>query len=489
MTAGDKHGPRLTVDHLLTTSITQEALVPLPHGAAEGNLLSDVLADRELSLAGLARLYLQAVAADGFRSSADRNLMWKWKTGRRTPTPESQGYLADALGVPRSVVGEEGWPQWLRHAINSGPLILESPWSLAGTMQVLREVAGGPMDRREFEVITAGALTALVGHWGDALAGSSLITGLRGSSQDRLNPDFLNRLSARLADLRQLDDALGGPELRSLAVAEFHWLVHLADHAVYDTDSGQRLFSLVAEAARLCGWLHFDAALHAAAQSYYVAGLRCSATAGDPLTGANVLACMSFQATLTDHHHDAVSLIDSAQQQVRRNATPRLTALLASRKARAYAKAGDVVACGRALVEAERSLDAATTDVTEPDWLYYFDDAEFAAQSGACWVDLLQPARARPLIDDALRNISPKYVRDSSIYHVRSAEAYLHDNELESACHELRTAAGLACQSGSVRSLETVRAARLGMSSHNHEASVRELDNYFHDLNIQPGNR
>ncbi|MGQ0773322.1 MAG: hypothetical protein ACT4NY_02715 [Pseudonocardiales bacterium] len=341
------------------------------------------------------------------------------------------------------------------------------------------------MNRRGFTVITAGALTALVGHWGDAIAAPSLAAGAGGSSQDRLTPELLDILSRRLADLRQLDDAHGGIELRTLAVAEFRWLVHLADHADSDTDSGQRLFSLITEAARLCGWLHLDALHHAAAQSFYIAALRCSATAGDSLTGANVLASMSSQAVLMGHYQDAVSLTDSAQQQVRHNATPRLAAMLASRKARAYAKAGDAVACGRALIDAERSLDAVTTDVTEPDWLYYVDEAYLAAQAGSCWVDLRQPTRARPLIDNALRSISPNYVRDGAVYHARSAETYLHDNELEPACHELRTAADLARHTGSAHALETIRAARLNMSSHDHEALVRELDDHLRVLSIQ----
>ena len=49
--------------------------VLVPHETAQCTLLGDVLADRQLSLAGLARLYLHAVTADGLRSSADRNLM------------------------------------------------------------------------------------------------------------------------------------------------------------------------------------------------------------------------------------------------------------------------------------------------------------------------------------------------------------------------------------------------------------------------------
>ncbi|MCA1709176.1 MAG: hypothetical protein LC808_40205, partial [Actinobacteria bacterium] len=407
-----------------------------------------------------ARLYQQAMAEGGLRSGADRNLMWKWKTGRRTPTQESQRYLADALSVPRNVIAEEGWPHWLRYAIGGWGSVLEPPWSLAGTMQVLREMAGGPMDRRGFGIITAGTLTVLVRNWGDAVAGSLSVPGLADSAQDRLNPDLLDRLADRLADLRQLDDALGGAELRGLAVAEFRWLVHLAEHAVYDPDSGRWLFRLLAEAARLCGWLHFEAGHQATAQAYYVAALRCSAIANDSLTGANVLACMSFQAALINHHHDAVSLIDGAQQRVRRNATPRLLALLASRKVRAYAKAGDVMACGRALRDAERSLEAATTDAIEPDWLYYFDDAELAAQA-------------------------PNYVRDRAIYHVRSAETYLYGKELEPACQELHIAVDLVHQSGSVRALETIRTARLSMSPYDHETLVQELDDQLHDLGAQ----
>lgn len=80
--------------------------------------LDVVMSDRGLSLAGLADLYRAAVAKHGLRSGTDRNLVWKWKTGRRTPTVESQQYLADALGVPRSVLAEHGWPDWLWHAVS-----------------------------------------------------------------------------------------------------------------------------------------------------------------------------------------------------------------------------------------------------------------------------------------------------------------------------------------------------------------------------------
>jgi hypothetical protein len=442
------------------------------------------------------------------RLGLERSTVGRWERGTGTPQPWNQPDLAKALDLSRDdlaallgpdqlpgrsadrysalevahdVAAEFNWPGW-HQAGQTG--VLEPPWSITGTMQVLHEVAGGPMDRRGFLFITGATLAGLGDRWGSALTGP--IPPFSGAPSERHDPRLsatvLDRLDHRLADLRQLDDEFGGRELHELAVAEFRWLTRLADQAEYDTAAGQRLFSLVTEAARLCGWLHFDAAHHAAAQSYYVAALRSSASANDSLTGAHVLACMSFQSTLTGHHQEAIALIDAAEDRTRHASTPRLRALLASRKARAYAKAGDAASCGHALNDAERRLDATTSGTSEPDWIYFFDEAELAAQAAACWVDLRQPAKARPLIDTALSSMNPQYVRDRTIYHVRSAEAHLHANDLDLACDDLHTAADLAGQTGSVRSIHTIHSARRAMSSYDREARVQKLDRHLADL-------
>ncbi|WP_280463177.1 helix-turn-helix domain-containing protein [Nocardia carnea] len=363
------------------------------------------------------------------------------------------------------------------HSVRIGTL--DSAWSIRATMQVLHEVAEGSMDRREFLTITGGALTGLGSQWDSALGGTT--PSQHTQHHDRLSAGALDCLDDRLAGLRRLDDEFGGRELHPLAVAEFRWLTRLADESDYGSQP-HRLFSLVTEAARLCGWLHFDAGHHAAAQSYYVAALHASASAKDPLTGAHVLACMAFQAMLTDHCQEAVALIDAAEQRTARAASPRLRALLASRKARAYAKAGDALSCGRALNEAERQFDTATSGTVEPDWIYYFDEAELTAQAAACWVDLRRPKAARPLIDTALSSIDPSYVRDRTIYHVRSAEAHLHAGNLELACTDLHSAAALARRTGSVRSIRTIRSAREALSRYDREPRVQQLDRYLAGL-------
>jgi hypothetical protein len=168
-----------------------------------------------------------------------------------------------------------------------------------------------------------------------------------------------------------------------------------------------------------------------------------------------------------------------ADQAHRHSSTPSATR---QQEARAYAKAGDAASCGRALNEAERRLDATTPGTAEPDWIYFFDEAELDAQAAACWVDLRQPAKARTLIDNALSSMNPRYVRDRTIYHVRSAEAHLHADELELACGDLHTAADLAGQTGSVRSIHTIRNARDGMSRYDREPRVQKLDRHLADL-------
>jgi transcriptional regulator with XRE-family HTH domain len=440
------------------------------------------------------------------RLGFERSTVGRWERGTGTPQPWNQPDLAKALGlshdvlvdllepdhlpdaghapgrldardVARSLVDEFNWPDWHRTGQAS---VLEPPWSVTGTTQVLHEIAGGGMDRRGFLTITGGALVGLAGHWGAALANTP--TALPEDHQRHWPAAILDRIDSRLTELRRLDDALGGRDLCQLAAAEFQYLTNLADRDSYRGAARQRLFGLITDAAGLCGWVHFDATRHAAAQSYYVAALRSSAVAGDALAGAHVLGRMSHQATVTGHHQEAVALLDAAEQQIKRSATPRAKARFASGKAHAYAKAGDARACGRALNDAEHWLDRATPGTEEPDWLYYFNEAELAYTAAACWVDLQHPANARPLIDAALTGVQPDYVRDRAVFHVSSAEAHLHAGDLEPACSELETAAGLVVQTGSTRTVEMIRTARGGMSRYDREPRVRKLDRLLGDL-------
>ena len=391
------------------------------------------------------------------------SLVGKVEKGERVPSEEFCAAADAALGTAGALTA-------MRPAIElrRGPeyeCFREPRWNAEVTLRAAGElVEEGAMDRRGFLVAVGAALG------GTALTWSASISARRSPAQAA--PVAVPRLAERLANLRTLDDELGGTALRDLAVAELRWLIGLTDQHTDDQD----LVGLVGEAARLCGWLHLDTDQHAAAQGYYVTALRCSADAGDVLLGANVLAGMAFQATLTGRPREALSLLDVAEQRTRHEASPKLASLLATRRARANARAGEGRACSLALNAAEQNLDRAGADRDEPGWLYFFDEAELAAQAGACWTDLHRPDLAQPLLDAALAGMDPRFVRDRSIYQVRSAQARFDDDEIDQACEELATAATLAARTGSVRAMSTIRDARRSWDIHRHEPAVRTLD-------------
>lgn len=132
---------------------------------------------------------------------------------------------------------------------------VEPSWTVSTSLRALREVTGEPMDRREFLALTGTTPAGLITNWDAA----THATGAAPTGGRQLGAATLDRLTGRLADLRALDDELGGTVLRDLALAELRWLTSLTDDPALPGHEQQRLLGLVAEAARLCGWLHLDA--------------------------------------------------------------------------------------------------------------------------------------------------------------------------------------------------------------------------------------
>src|SRR5690606_37184562 len=99
--------------------------------------------------------------------------------------------------------------------------------------------------------------------------------------------------------------------------------------AHFDEPTGRRLYAAVAEAARICAWVHFDDGYQAQAEQYFDAALRTSAIAGDALIGAYALSFRAIQHYTAGDPRDAVALLEAAQAQTRHTATPRFRAMLA----------------------------------------------------------------------------------------------------------------------------------------------------------------
>jgi tetratricopeptide (TPR) repeat protein len=361
-----------------------------------------------------------------------REKVTRWESGSVVPDTAAQHAMAELHGVPHRVVKQLGWPAWLQQAFPDDHAVLHSPWTPEGTVvSTAASAQGGSMDRRGFLIATGATLSSLGADWSGALTNptAAATTGRR-----RVTEATVARLEQRLDDLRHLDDVLGGGEVRPLAVAEFNLLSQLADDAVYDAETGRRLFSALAEAARICGWLHFDAGRHAAAQSYYISALRASATAVDRAIGANVLAFMAIQTYSVGNPQDAVNLVRRAQSDAQ-TATPLVRAMLHMRAGRALSKIGDRVGSAREL-EAARTTYAVGSDDDDPPWAYWMSAAEIEMTAGSSALELENPNQALASFATARENsyAADGYARDNALFLVRSADAHLRLGDVDAAC-------------------------------------------------------
>lgn len=67
-----------------------------------------------LTRVDLANLICAAAKRRGLRSGTDKHQVRKWEVvGGGVPEPETQVYIAEALGLPTTLVDPALWPSWL----------------------------------------------------------------------------------------------------------------------------------------------------------------------------------------------------------------------------------------------------------------------------------------------------------------------------------------------------------------------------------------
>lgn len=228
---------------------------------------------------------------------------------------------------------------------------------------------------------------------------------------------------------------MGGDQLCKAARAEFELLDHLANKASYDEATGRRLFSTVAEAARITGWVHYDHGLHAAAQKYFITGLRASATAGDPVGGAYILTFMASQTYNVGNPQDAVGLLQTAQERAGSRATAAVRAYMHATAARAHAKTPyGRYACVRELEKARTAVAAGSHD-DDPPWIYWITRPEIEMMAASAALDLGDPRRALDFFRGArTADYADAYAKNDAIHLVWTADAYLALGEIDAAC-------------------------------------------------------
>jgi tetratricopeptide (TPR) repeat protein len=360
------------------------------------------------------------------------------------------------------------------HAATGEPL----PWDRPGALSAMSGlVKDGGVDRRSFVLGSGTALaTTLATHWTSALATP---LPLPAGSSRQVSPGLVAHIGQRLDHLRHLDDELGSGDLAALARSELALIVRLLRTGSYTDQASRRLYSLAAEASRQVAWDYFDQAHHESARLYFEAALRASAAGSDPCAGAYALSFMAVQCYSTGHAQQAISLLETAQSTVTRRSTPRMTAMLAARTARAWSKTGSRRVCARLLHQARSALDHGPHP-DDPDTLYWVTHGEIEMIAGSSALDLGDPAEAIRRFDAAISADYPgdsQYPRSHAIYLCRAAEAHLALHDLDAAVD--RATHAMRCLGGvdSARSSAALVTLRAKLTRHASASVVREFLN------------
>jgi tetratricopeptide (TPR) repeat protein len=343
-------------------------------------------------------------------------------------------------------------------------------WDQPGNMSVLAELLDrSDVERRRFIAASGSILTDCAVRWSSALGRARLPEHPASTVRMRqADGRLIDHIDQRLDLLRHLDDELGSGEHAALARNELAFVVRLLKTGSHSERSEKRLYSLASEASRQTAWSHFDQGNHAAAQAYFEGAMRASVNADDATAGAYALSFLAVHCYSTGNAREAVSLLDSAQSALSGQTTPKMSAMLAARSARANSKAGERTASIRDLSAARVHLDRGPRQ-DDPSVLYWVTEAEIEMIAGSCALELGDPAEALRRFDAALAadyQGDDQYPRSAAIYLARAAEAHLALHELDAAVARATHAARCLGSVDSVRSSSTLAGLHAKLEAH-----------------------
>ncbi|GAA2260203.1 hypothetical protein GCM10010232_59020 [Streptomyces amakusaensis] len=272
------------------------------------------------------------------------------------------------------------------------------------------------------------------------------------AAERELGPSTLEALHSSIADYWRRDDEHGGETLRPAVVGQLRYVVDLLKEQ-RPAPLREGLHGIAAELARLTGWMYFDARQYSQARTYFTEALGLAKAVDDRQLMANVLACMSLQATYQEKPGDALALVTAAQDQARgaRRTTPRVLAMLTMREAFAHAALGNRSATHSAISEAHAHFGRISPGDPDPAWVAYFDEPKLIVDTGIAHGRLGESALAEPLIADALRREHRSNRRGRALHAFWLARTQLQRGKLNEACHTAMDALAPAAAVGSQR--------------------------------------
>ncbi|MFD4629429.1 hypothetical protein ACFVYR_07090 [Streptomyces sp. NPDC058284] len=269
----------------------------------------------------------------------------------------------------------------------------------------------------------------------------------------------------------RLDDQFGGDHARHSVIQYLNNDVAPLLRGRYTEQVGRALFSTVAEATLLAGWMSYDSCRHGLAQRYFLQALRLAQDANDRRLAGSILSAMSHQATFLGRYTQAATLARAALMGISPVATPTLRAQFHAMEARALARTGDVIGCEAALSAASKALESRNSE-DEPEWISYFDEIELAAEAAHCFRDVNSARRAVAHAENAM---SGSHVRSDFFATMVLADAHMRAGEVEEACRVALDALDLGEQLKSARCVSYLAEFRHNLRARRPSAAARRL--------------
>lgn len=425
------------------------------------HLLTRALLVRGWKPPELARRLRILGAERGIPVGTGKDGVYRWEAGRRPDDP-TQRLIAELLDIPQDAVDPRRWPHWLALDPLQQPVCYS--WDASGALQALVEVSGEDimaMDRRRFTLITGTTLTTSLWGWLTAdLAAAGQITHAR-----RIGERAVTHIEERVRQLRHADDIDGGGNLIDETATSHRLVAHLLKARSFTDAYGTRLHAAAADLARMHAWALFD--VHGTCRDgVFDSALHSAHAAGDTALGSHILAFWSIAAHNTDRPEDAEAMTSAALSAARGRTTPRVQAMLLSRRARTRAHQHNTAAFTD-LGQAEELLTLADhSPATEPDpeWIYWFDRSELLGVAASTYLDMDRPDRAEEVFTQAAALFPADRVRTHALFLARQADAQWRQNDPERACATAHQALDLTEEISSHRAAGPLRDLAASMS-------------------------
>ncbi|MGH3718301.1 MAG: hypothetical protein ACRDRI_05540 [Pseudonocardiaceae bacterium] len=231
-----------------------------------------------------------------------------------------------------------------------------------------------------------------------------------------------------------MDDAVGGGSLLSAVREDVRISISLLTRASYSAEVGRRLYSAIAEQARLASWLCFDTGLHDLSQRYTQRGLRAAHCAEDRRVGANVLAFATGQAGVRGDGVAAEAFSRTALAGGRGTLTPAVEGAVHARLGEGRARSGDLPGAAASFDTAEALLTSSDR-AEEPDWIYWFTVSDLHGIVGRSYLVANEPRTAIEHLDQAVDLTGEEFTRDRAVWLSTTATAQVLNGDVEESRH------------------------------------------------------